>query len=533
MRPTFMGFETARKGLAVNQKGLDIVGHNIMNLQTEGYTRQRIDVRAVGLDSYSSRYGVSRTDLSGQGVDASGVSQIRDSFLDKRFREEYSDVGYYDTTSGLLGDIEKVLNEFGLNPAEDNPNGTGLENAIKEITKSLGSFSSEGDSKTHATILMTSFKNMTQLLNQFDSKLNSVADQAKFDLKVSMDELNVTLSKIADLNYQIEQDMAVTKSTNGEYYGPNELMDQRNMLLDKLANYGDLKVEPQSNGTVTVNMNGKKVVEGSNKEMINLSYNNNGTVALNWQSDGTLVNLTTGALKAFTDVINGRGVNAQLTNEVNYNGIRYYRDKINGFANTLAKTVNNIIPQQKLDANGKPIKPAEPALGKYRPLLQSTVYEKQDDGTVTTRTDLPVTAANITISDEWAKDSTLIVFEEGNLDNKYILQMKEALTTGTYNFRASGDIGDSSFNGTFVDYIEDYTVSQAGQKQDSDSRLKASVEISGDLIDRRDDVSGVSQDEETVNMMMYQKAYQAAARLMTTIDEALDKLINSTGLVGR
>ncbi len=529
MRPTFMGFESAKRGLAVNQKGLDIVGHNIMNLQTEGYTRQRVDVYAMGINPLTTRYGSERTSLAGQGAAAGGVSQTRDAFLDKRFREEYADVGYYDTTSVLLGDIEKVLNEFGLNPGDDNPNGTGLENALKEISATLGNFSYDADGKTSATILKTNFSNLTKLLNQLDSKLNDVGSQAKFDLKLSVTEVNDALAKVAQLNEQITQDMTVTKASNGEYYGPNELLDERNLLLDTLSQYADVKIEPKGDGSVDVTMNGKTVVSGKEYEMMTYSENNNGTVALYWQGDGKNVDLKTGALKAYTDVINGRGVNAQLDNEVKYNGVRYYRDKLNAFANTLAKTMNNIVPQATVGADGE----YEPVTGEYRTFLQSTTYETNEDGEQVKRTDLPITAANITISDEWDMDSNYVIFQPGSMDNKYILQIKEALSTGEYDFRASGDIGDSQYSGSFMDFIEDYAIEQAGQKVDSDNRLLSTTQIAGNISDARDNVSGVSQDEETVSMMMYQKAYQAASRVMTALDEALDVLINNTGRVGR
>lgn len=528
MRPTFLGFESAKRGIAVNQKGLDIVSNNIMNLQTEGYSRQRVDTYAMGLDTYSSRYATSRIDLAGQGVGAGGISQIRDSFLDKRFREEYGDVGYYQTTQGILSDIEGVLNEFGLNTAEDNPNGTGLENALVQIQKALNTFADQADSKTYANILKSSVKNMVDVLNQFSGKLSSVAEQSKFDLSVAVTDVNSILSKVADLNASIVKDVAVTRSTNGEYYGPNELMDERNLLLDQLAAFADTTVESNSDGSVTVKMNGRTVVEGKKFDMMNLSYNNNGTVAINWQSDGKTVNLQSGSLKGFLDIINGRGVNAQLTGETPYNGIRYYQDKVNGFAYTFANVINNIIPATTVNDAGETVI----IRGKYRTLVQSTTALTDSYGNVTYTDQYPVTAENITISDEWEADAAWVIFEDGNLDSRYIMQMKDALGNGSYTFRSSTDVGDGSFKGTFIDYIEDYVLQQSSQTASSGDRLNAVSEIATDLENRRDEVSGVSQDEETVNMMMFQKAYQASARIMTVLDDLLDTLINRTGRVG-
>ena len=528
MRPTFLGFETAKRGLNVSQKGLDIVGHNMMNTSTEGYTRQRVDTYAIGASNYGTRYGNSRTQLAGQGVDMSGVSQVRDSFLDKRFREEYGDVGYYQTTSNIMADIEAAISEFNLNPDVDNPNGTGLKNALKEISSALGSFSSEGDSKTHARILRTTFQNISQLLQQMDQKLDNVAEQSKFDFEVSVEDANGILQKIASLNASIAKDMVATKASNGEYYGPNELLDERNKLLDQLAAYGDMKVEAQPDGTVKVDMNGHNVVDGEKYDMMNVNRNTNGTVSLTWQSSGKNVDLTTGSFKAYLDQINGRGVNAHLTNEVTTNGIRYYKDKLNAFANTLVQVANNIIPVTRVGANGKP----EIVRGQYRTLLQANGTTTDAAGNTVPTTNVPVTAANISVSDEWMDSADYVVFEDGSMNSEYLNKLKVALSTDTHVFRATGEIGDGIYSGTFSDFVEDYVVGQAADKNFSDNRLSVTTQIAGDILDQRDEVSGVNQDEEIVNMLNYKKAYQAASRLMTTLDEALDILINSTGRVG-
>ncbi|MCI8441146.1 MAG: flagellar hook-associated protein FlgK [Provencibacterium sp.] len=534
MRPTFMGFETAKRGVMVSQKGLDVVGHNIMNTQTNGYTRQRLDVYAVATPTYASRYASSRTWMSGQGVDAGGVSQIRDSFLDKRFREEYGDVGYYEVTSGILLDIESAISEYGLNPDEDNPMGTGLQNALQQITDALDSMSNQNaDSITHATIVYTAFQQMTQVLHQFDAKLNNVTEQAKYDLGIAVDDVNSMLRQIHELNRNIAQDMAVTRASNGEYYGPNELFDKRNLLLDQLAAYGNINVESHTDGTVSVTMDGHPVVwsdqsygkfldQGFNLanprgyEMLNIFPNSNGTVAINWQTDGERADLLNGSLKGYMDMINGRGVNAHQTNEVTVDGVRFYKDKLNAFAATLANVVNSIMPEVTLDANGV----ATPVSGQYREFLASA------DGS-------PITAANITISTSWAQDKGLIIYESGNLSNDYLLHMKTALNSESYTFKGTGEISDGLFTGTFFDFVQDYITTQGAQTKFHQERLTATNEITLNILDQRDSISGVNQDEETVSMMAYQRMFQACSRLMTTMDEALDVLINRTGMVGR
>lgn len=112
-----MGFETAKRGLTAAQKGLDVAGQNLTNWDSAGYTRQRITQVAIAPDSYRPRYSVSRVGLAGQGVEITGIDQTRDVFLDKRFREESGDLGYYGQAYTVLADIQASINEF--NPNND------------------------------------------------------------------------------------------------------------------------------------------------------------------------------------------------------------------------------------------------------------------------------------------------------------------------------------------------------------------------------------------------------------------------------
>ena len=512
MRPTFLGFETARRGLAVNQKGLDIVGNNLTNVHTPGYTRQRVDIYSISPSTARNRYGSPSASLAGQGVGMGGVSQMRDPFLDRRFRDEYSDVGYYDQSAAILEDIEAALDEFGSD--------TGLKNAIKDISKALNDFSSNPDSKVHANVVATTFKNITQTLHQFDSKLNNVAAQQIHDLEITTKSVNDILTKLAGLNKVIGDDIQ-GRVPDGEYYGPNELLDERNLLLDELARYGDISVKENADGTVKVDMGGKTVLDGEKTETLNFDKNRDGTVSLTWNSDGENFSSPGGTLQASVDLINGRGPYAQSENETNYKGVLFYKDKIDTFAKTLANTFNNIVPEfdeatgePKLDGDGNVV---------YKQLLGS----RNPDGSVTNDTE--ATAGSISLSKAWSDDSDYLIYNEGDKDPKYANALSAALTTNKQDFA----FGGSSTNMTFEDFVNDYVGICGADLSFNSGRLDASASIADDLLDRRDQVSAVAPDEETANMMLYNKSYQAVARLMTTLDEALDILINSTGMVGR
>ena len=525
LRPTFMGFETAKRGLTTAQKGLDIAGQNLTNWDSAGYTRQRITQVAVAPDSFRSRYSTSRAGLAGQGVDITGIGQTRDVFLDKRFREENSDMGYYGQSTSILGDIQTALNEF--NPDKD----VGLRSRLLAINDALQKFSVNAYSETHANIVATEFKNLAQTLQQISSKLQNSREQQIFDLDVSVMEINKKLQRVADLNQAIMDDAAYIQSN--PYFGPNELYDERNLLLDELSNYMDMDYTRNVDGTVTVMVNGQTVVDGNKFDKMEMVQDEkSGVVDVRWVSSGKSANLKSGSIKATTDYINGRGPNLKNPGESNARGYLYYKDKLDAFAQTFASVVNRVIPE--VDEDGKP-KLDDDGNIIYRQLmggLSST--PDPDDGKYHVRTDIPITADNLSISDEWSTNSGYVIYqrgEDGSADdvNNYALSLYQILADGTHLFDSNGE----EMNGTMLDYIKGYATTLAEDVSFNDSRHVSTSSIAQSLEDNRDEVAGVVVDEEVANVMLYQKTLAAASRLMTAMDEALDTLINKTGLVGR
>ena len=197
-----MGFETAKSGLNISQKGLDIVGNNLTNIDTAGYTRQRLDVTSIAPSSFSTRVATSRIGLTGQGVQALGVGQTRDEFLDKRFRDEYSTSGYYSQATSILSDIEYALGDA----ADVSLGGDVFTQALRQIYESLNDFSGSPTSTPHANLVLSAFTNATQVLQMLDDKLNDVAEQQVYDLGLAVDDVNTILAQIAELNKAISQD---------------------------------------------------------------------------------------------------------------------------------------------------------------------------------------------------------------------------------------------------------------------------------------------------------------------------------------
>lgn len=486
MRPTFMGLETTKRGIMVNQKALDIVGNNISNVKTKGYTRQRLDMVSVQTGG-STHLPTTSIPLAGQGVQAVGVGQIRNAFLDSKFREEYGDVGYYDQRQAMLSEIEAAI-------SDPEVEGTGIKDALSTLLTALTKFSENPYQETQANIVRSAFTGVAQTLNQYAQKLNTIREQQQTDLGISVADVNAKLEQLAELNKTIVDEVFTNADYDGTAYGPNELLDQRNLILDELSRYGEVQVIPRDDGGMQVKFNGKLVVDGTGNQYTADSIQIGADkTSLTWRSTQEQLKLPTGVLKGYVDVLNGA---SQLDK-----GIPYYQEKLDDLAANLAAAFNQVIPNDNGDAG-------------YKVLL-----EGGKDGIIT--------AENLSVSGDWLADANYVIQQnpDGEMDNTNVLNMKNLLDQKiTFN---------GEFTGNFSEFVTYITTSLGSDMTLNESRLEASVSTAESVDKDRMSVSGVSLNEEGIEMMTYNKAYQALARMMTTMDEQLDVLINKTGLVGR
>lgn len=511
MRPTFMGFESSKTALFASQKALDIVGHNFANMSSEGYTRQRTDQVAVESYSYKNRVSINAMNYNGLGTNVNGVSQVRDQRLDTAFRNIYSETSYYNKSNAMLADIENVLSEVDIGIEG---NGYGLSWGIKQMYSALEDFASNVNVGGDASIFAESVKNITTLLNHISRTLTDTADTYKMELQSEVNDANTMLTKVADLNKQISEMMSTNGYTN--QYGPNELIDKRNVLLDQLSSFGKLVVSNNADGSVNVTMNGHMCIEGKNADKINYHENSNGTVSLTWKSDGTASDTDYGTLKASTEILNGRGNNISSGTETTIRGFQYYEDYLDTFAGKLAEILNNTLPETK-DADGNVLT--------YKKLVGESDYS---NGKISVYTDKYVTAKNIAISDDLAENPSYIIYDKNSSENAYMVELLGKLSINTQTFSN----GVETFTGTFQDYIADYVGKLGSDVQYASSRYESCNKYSEQLLNERDGISGVSETEETISMLTHNKAFQAAAKVMTAMDELLDVIVNQIGALG-
>jgi flagellar hook-associated protein 1 FlgK len=227
---TFDTFTAARLGIYVAQMGLSVTGNNISNINTEGYTRQRtnqVTLKTGGADRYQSEYNLH----VGNGVLVDSVTQLRDQYLDIRYRNEMSSVGAMDVKMDGLDQIANVLDEVGDGDNE----GDGIIQAqlgdLFTMLENLNLYA--GDEEFDAQV-RSSASTLCTLFNSYASQLEDVRTNTETEMYQELDTINGYLSNIQELNVQIRK---------SEIHGDSalELRDDRNVLIDELSEY--LKID--------------------------------------------------------------------------------------------------------------------------------------------------------------------------------------------------------------------------------------------------------------------------------------------------
>jgi len=568
VRPTFASFEVARSAISVAQMGLNTVGHNISNVNTAGYTRQRVDQVSLSNSGINSKYRIygANNQNAGQGALFNGISQIRDTYLDTRYRNEASTYGELSVKTSGLTELQSIIDEISTD-------GIGVK--LAELISDLTKFAQSADDVELATVVRNSAKQFTQIVNKSANEIQTILDTQKNDLTISLEnDVNATLEQIAYLNEKIRE-----QHINGD--PANELMDSRNLLIDQLSEFANIKVvnTPEKiSDDITVSRlsivmvdnttapaSEFTLVDNKNYNTLKSTENADGTVSISLVEGGTDAvlkpditdNFSKGAIKGYIDLINGCG-NYAGDGENSFRGIPYYQKALDTFAQTFAATMNrlNSITNEESAATG----------GELKPFYDKNLFADGDGNTVDPLTGKStITAANITISDMWGKEAwylttsklsssqqedarepvkddngNYVLDTEGNktyvnqLTGDNINAMVKALT-GSLNFSATNGNGDkfNFFTGTPEEFLTNMASTRGLDTSLCSTLLKASGTVISGYVDTRDSISAVSVDEEAINMMTYQNYYNAAARYMTTLDEALGTIIQSMGVVGR
>lgn len=222
---TFGSFTQARLAIYAAHKGLSVTGNNIANVNTTGYTRQRLEQSSFGA-SGADRYYSSFDSRVGNGVLCTGLTQLRDPYLDIRYRGEMANVGSMDAKLGGLENIQAVLDEVGKG---DDAFGI-IEAQLSDMVAKLRQLSDQTGHSLYDIQVRASADTLTKQLNAYASRLQEVYKNNMASYQQDVSKINGILTNIRDLNATIRKN---------EIHGDNslELRDERNVLIDQLSQY--------------------------------------------------------------------------------------------------------------------------------------------------------------------------------------------------------------------------------------------------------------------------------------------------------
>lgn len=517
IRSTFSGFNTAQLAMMASQRGLDVTGQNLSNINTDGYTRQRLDL--TSLNPVGNSIGSSSYDAKvGQGVMMVGVSQIRDPFLDIQYRNELPKVGTVEAKESILESIGTIFDE-----ADSEAIRTRLSAVVSQLTnlatpENAGSGSADALVRSACEVLLDSFhQNGTSIENVRGELID------KMERSV-MPQLETYFTEIVNLNVSIRNSQILGNPAL-------ELQDQRNQMLDELASYMPIDVTYN-----TKNMGGGIIVEtlevklrtADGKKHTIINDDKRGSLTFTAADgkleakdvDGNIIDITdslsNGILKGNLDMLNKSETFDHPANDVK--GIGYYQKTFDMFVNEFATMMNRL--------NSTTTPPTDPD----KPLFVT------NDGNKT-----GFTASNIKISDDWINGNVKITLSKdpdaGSTDYSNVLKMINALSSDEITFEIPHPDGSGGkkqiFKGTFFECYDNIQNTQALERQAAASLLKNHQTVADQVANSRESVSGVNMDEEVMDLMRFSQSYNAASRLMTTMDELLERLIVNTGVVGR
>jgi flagellar hook-associated protein 1 len=531
MRSTFMGLETARRGMFTQQSALHTTGHNIANANTPGFSRQRINFEQT--EPYPSA-SLNRPQIPGQvgsGVKAGSIQRVRDSFLDVQYRNENNKLGYWETRAEAYNKLEEVLNE---------PSDAGLAKTMDQFWQSLQDLAVNPTNPGARSVVRQRGIAVTETFNYLHNSLSSIQSDLKNEISVTEKSINSILDQISKINGQIAD-------VEPHKYLPNDLYDERDRLIDQLSTMVNIKVDYLSSGKGSLDIaEGQaviKMVSDSGKELgILVSGDHYNQVKVNFDGlDESVKTVSIGQSSFNLTELNSTGKLKALVDSYGYESggkvTGVYPDmltKLDDLAFTFATkfnevhesgvSPNDILNKEKAGnsffVDSENASPERKGFASRIELAQA--IHNSLDSIATAQGEEKVDANGDPFVDATVGDSSNVLALADIFNNSY--EYTEDLTSGVTT-------DDELAN--FRNYYEGVIGGMAVLSQEAVRLTQNSGSLREAVEGRRKSVSSVSLDEEMTNMIQFQHAYNASARMITLQDEMLDKIINGMGTVGR
>ena len=571
-------------GLQTSQNALNTTAHNISNLDTQGYVRQQVQQGTAVYNTiqYNSK-AVSNQQL-GLGVVYTRTRQVRDTFLDSTYRRESGRSAFYEVSYDAIGEIESLLDEMNGETFEESIQD--LWTSVQELAKDPSSAVTQGLFVERCSEFVARSQSVYEGLKEYQLSLNET-------VKTHVDRINELAQKIKTLNDQIRNIEITNVAGSGiTFERANDLRDTRNAYLDELSKYGNISYSEDTDCTVWVQLEGEDLVRGEISYEIGLYKSpETGFYTPFWEKnakftlddDGNKIyseeeankakvfdlkrvissdlNTDIGALKSallargdhaadYTDLLIDR-YDYEISQSVCMNVMAEFDQLIHG----IATTINSILADAAIKANqdnpsSHYLMTYDEKLGTYVPIqvfqkIASDGYSSDGSGGFSYNEEQvgeydPVTGkitgyineslyttTNLQINTDLLQQSTKLGFVliDGSVDFGVMEKLKAAFEDETTTLNPNVKKKSS-----YVDYYGDLVSQIANSGYVYRSLLDSQQATVSAADNAREQIIGVSQDEELTHMIKFQNAYNASSRYINVVDEMLEHIINTLGM---
>ena len=537
-------------GLGAAQSGLQVTGHNISNLNTKGYTRQQLLQHDTGYINIGQNGGYLMQ--VGLGVSETEIRQIRDELADKRLRTENSVLNYYQTMTGAMQEIEAIFDE---------PHGDTITGALNEFWSQAQKLNTTPDGVEERLSFISTAKVLMDKINDVGNSLADYQSKINNQINTSVDNINSLIKQIRDVNEEIamiEQSGHDSKGNYTKVEEANDFRDKRNLLLDELSQYGNIDYYEEPDGRVLVKFEGQIVV--SNKFITTMKlestdpvngspfnkpvWGDTGRDVYDLSEESTTVNGNdTGSLKGLLITRGDKPVSSDTTWEdialndnhsVDKEGNSFVIPKVQKLLGSLTGEIATMV-NECFDGTG-----IGTSAGVDGPLMFIPINMPPT---------MTVPNASSTAA-EWEAFNKLLVpgniqvnpklLEEGGYNhlgtvtgdanntgsNEKVAQFLKKWEENVDWFKGEGDAAPYPKTANVTDFFSEFVTDMGTDGSLYAAKAKEKNTSVMNIENERISIGGVSQDEEFSNMIKYQHAYNASARMITMLDGMLDVIIN-------
>jgi len=550
---SFFGFNTAVRGLFTAQKHLDIINHNINNINTPGYSRQNATQVAARPYPLPGIQG-----MIGSGSDITSVNRVRDEYLDYKYWSESIVYGEWSAKMELLADMEVTFNE---------PSESGFTTIMNEFFNALQELGKDPSGAPVRALVQQKGITLAKYFNSIAVHFEKLQADINQRVRIKVEEINSFAMRIQQLNRQI-----YTAELDGSI--ANDLRDRRTLLVDGLSKIINIEVNEVITGKLPngspekhfmISISGKALVNHFNISKLKLTRRDEymrlneedipDLYEISWE-DGNKFVAKGGELKGYLDVRDGNGGMLGVdgkTSSPAFKGIPFYIQQMNAFVRTFAMAFN----EGYIDKNGDGIiSPDEDGIGH----VDGYTLDPDGDGSIESKKGIRFfTMLGDGIIEDGRKSIDSASFIDGAEDADSIVERYKKITAK--NFAVSKDVIENCNNiatsdvegevgnmklveelikmrhntGMFAegapeDFMKSLVATLGIDSQQSIRHSENRDNIVKQIQNRRLADSGVSLDEEMANMIRYQHSYNAAAMMIITMGEIYDTLINRLGM---